>query len=336
MSQRTLKGLARYVWAVLAYTMGVILWGAYVRISGSGAGCGRHWPLCNGEVIPRPERLETIIELTHRLTSGVAGVLVLGMLVWAFRAAPRGHPVRLSAAVSTALIVVEGLLGAGLVRFELVAENRSAFRAGAMALHLANTFLLLGAIALTGWWASGRPRVRLRWGGGAALLLCGLAATLLVGATGAVTALGDTVFPRMELGANPSTTRHFLERLRVVHPVMAVLTTILVIFAARRAARARPDRRTRRLASAVAILFVVQVATGALNIVLLVPAWMQLVHLLLADFAWLALVLLSASALAAPPPFQELSNVRNDAADRQDAPHPSIRRGEGSAISGGA
>lgn len=295
------SSLARYAWGVLAFNFAVVLWGAYVRASGSGAGCGSHWPLCNGQVVPRPERIETLIELTHRATSGVAFLMVLGLLVWAFRARPRGHPVRIGAALSMALMVAEAGVGAGLVLLELVAHNRSAARAYWMAVHLANTFLLLGAIALTAWWASGGRPVRLRGAvAGRRVLLGALAATLVVGVTGAVTALGDTLFPKTAVGLDLDPTRHFLERLRIVHPVVAILTVLYVLLAGWWVARVRPDPLVRRLSGTVAALFGVQLAAGALNVALLAPVWMQLVHLLLADLAWVALVLLSASVMAAP------------------------------------
>lgn len=296
----TLNRFAKFAWGLLAYNLAVVLWGAFVRASGSGAGCGSHWPLCNGQVIPRPERIETIIELTHRASSGIDGVLVLGMLAWAFRAWPKGSPVRTGAVLSTVLIVTEGLIGAGLVLFEMVADNQSTARAWWMAAHLANTFLLLAALALTAWWASGGARVRLRGQGAAGWLLwAAIAATLVVGITGAVTALGDTLFPKTSLGLGLSGTRHFLERLRIVHPVVAVATALYVFAAVRGVRRLRPGAATRRLAAAVSTLFAVQLGAGALNVVLLAPTWMQLVHLLLADLAWLALVLLAASAWAA-------------------------------------
>jgi heme A synthase len=296
-----LHRFAKYAWGVLAFNLLVVLWGAYVRASGSGAGCGSHWPLCNGQVIPRPEHVEMLVELTHRATSGVAFLLVLGMLVWAFRAYPAGSTVRGGAAASMVLMVMEALLGAGLVLFGLVAENRSAFRAFSMAAHLANTFLLLAAIALTAWWGSGGRRVRLRGQGTTAWILhAALLATLAVGVTGALTALGDTLFPKTQVGLELSGTRHFLERLRIVHPVVAVLTALYVFLAGWIVRRHRPDAATRRLSGAVGALWAVQLAAGALNVALLAPVWMQLVHLLLADLAWLALVLLSASVLSAP------------------------------------
>ena len=69
--------LARSAWAVLAYNVVVILWGAIVRATGSGAGCGSHWPLCNGVVLPNAEKASTLIEFAHRATSGIALLLVV-------------------------------------------------------------------------------------------------------------------------------------------------------------------------------------------------------------------------------------------------------------------
>ncbi|MGH8637336.1 MAG: COX15/CtaA family protein, partial [Burkholderiales bacterium] len=93
--------VARFAWSVLLYTVGVIAWGAYVRATGSGAGCGAHWPLCNGVVLPRSPTIATIIELSHRVTSGIALVAVLALLVWVFRACRPGHPARTGAVLST-------------------------------------------------------------------------------------------------------------------------------------------------------------------------------------------------------------------------------------------
>src|SRR5690606_7460601 len=153
--------MRRYLWlawGTLAYNLGVIAWGAYVRATGSGAGCGSHWPLCNGEVIPRSPTAETLIEFSHRVTSGLALLLVVVMVVWARRLFPKGHPARLGAWLSLGVMVLEALLGAGLVLFGLVADDDSVARAVVMGLHLVNTLVLLGARTLAAWWASGgRP-----------------------------------------------------------------------------------------------------------------------------------------------------------------------------------
>src|SRR5947209_11898521 len=161
---------AAFAWGVVAYNLTVILWGAYVRASGSGAGCGNHWPLCNGEVIPRAERIQTLIEFIHRVTSGLTVILILTLAIWAFLTFPKKHPARKGAALSLIFIVTEALIGAGLVLFELVAQNASLARAMFISVHLVNTFLLLAFLTLTAWWASGfePPRVK---GQGAILLL---------------------------------------------------------------------------------------------------------------------------------------------------------------------
>jgi heme A synthase len=295
---RSTSGFARYAWGVLAFNVAVVLWGAVVRATNSGAGCGRHWPACNGEVMPELASHELLIELAHRATSGLALLLVVAMAVWAWRAFPAGHRVRRGAALSMALILVEALLGAGLVLFELVADDKSAFRAFSMAAHLVNTFLLLGALTLTGWWASGGGEVRVRGRGAlGAVLLSALGATILVGATGAVTALGDTLFPKTTVGFEFSSTAHFLERLRIVHPLLAIATGVYITIVAWVVRRARPTPATQRLATVLTTLFAMQVTAGVINIVLRVPLWMQLTHLFLADCVWIALVLTTASAL---------------------------------------
>ncbi|MBB4634835.1 COX15/CtaA family protein [Longimicrobium terrae] len=295
------RGFARYTWLVLAYTVAVVLWGAVVRATGSGAGCGSHWPACNGQVVLRAPSLETLIEFTHRATSGILGPMVIAMVWMAWRRFPKGHPARAGAVASLILTLTEGAVGAALVKLELVAHNASVWRAAAMAVHLTNTFLLLGALALTGWWASGRPAVRLRGQGAAgALMISAVVLTILVGAMGAVTALGDTLFPKTSMGFELSAV-HFLERLRVVHPIAAIGTGIFVALSGRMVRRLRPGRETERLSTALVALFGLQVMAGTVNVVLLVPVWMQLVHLLLADALWITLVLTAASVLAAEP-----------------------------------
>ncbi|HYR11491.1 MAG TPA: COX15/CtaA family protein [Longimicrobium sp.] len=290
------KRFARYAWLVLAYTVAVVLWGAYVRASGAGAGCGRHWPRCNGVVIPRSPSAETLIEFTHRATSGIAFLAVAALLWMAFRRFPRGHAVRPGALWSMVLMITEAGVGAGLVLLAYVAGNDSPWRAAWMAVHLTNTFLLLAAIALTAWWASGGRPVRVRGQGLAGVLaLAPIALVLLVGITGAITALGDTLFPKTSVGL--SSGMHFLERLRIVHPVLAVATAVFAIFAASRLRNLRPGRRTARLASLASMLLVIQLLVGTFNVALLAPIGMQIIHLLVADAVWLALVLLAASAL---------------------------------------
>ncbi len=213
--------LARLAWLVLGWNVLVILWGAFVRATGSGAGCGAHWPLCNGEVLPRAPELATLVELTHRVTSGMA-LLAVFYLAWrVFRGRPAGHPARRAATASVIFILSEAAVGAGLVLFRLVADNESVARALFMSVHLMNTFVLLACLTLTAHFASDDTRPSLDAASAWPFALAGLA-LLLVGTSGAIAALGDTLYPAGSLlsglAADLSPTAHLLVRLRLAHP----------------------------------------------------------------------------------------------------------------------
>ena len=297
--------IARFAWAVLAYNLGVIAWGAYVRATGSGAGCGAHWPLCNGQVIPRAADAEMLVEFSHRLTSGLALVAVVALFLWVRRACPRGHPARGGATWSLVFMLTEAALGAGLVLFQLVADNESIARALFMAAHLTNTFILIGWLALTAHWLSGGAPVRVRDGGVlVGWFTVGAAGLILAGVSGAIAALGDTLYPGRSIAAglsDLSETGQLLIRLRLLHPVITVAVgAALVVGMIRVSARNSPQGR--RLAALVAILTVIQLGAGFLNVLLLAPVWMQMVHLVLADLVWISFVLLAATMLGGRRP----------------------------------
>ncbi|MEO7144073.1 MAG: COX15/CtaA family protein [Bryobacteraceae bacterium] len=297
--------LAACAWVVLGLNLLVVLWGAFVRASGSGAGCGSHWPLCNGVVLPQAPTTHTLIEFTHRLTSGIALISVVVLVVWSFRASARRHPVRLAALGSLFFILTEAALGAGLVLFNYVTTNASGARAAFLSAHLVNTLLLLATISLTGWLASGGALPSERYDALAWTLLAALAGTIILGVTGAIAALGDTLYPAASVAAgikqDLSSASSVLLRLRVLHPFLAIAVGIAIIAAAWLASAHCAGELTRRLSSAVIVLVVAQLAAGLLNLLLLAPVWMQIIHLLLADLLWIALVLLTLSALAPHP-----------------------------------
>lgn len=292
-------------WTSLVYTIVVVLFGAWVRITGSGAGCGQHWPSCHGEVIPRTPTVATVIEFTHRASSGIYGIVILALVIAAFRIFPRRHWARRGAVLALVFTISEALVGARLVLLGLVADNDSIDRAVWMAIHLINTSLLTGGVALT-CWAGARPRVELRKMGRLGWLLCGaLVGLLLVGVTGAVTALGDTLYPvdssgaMMEtLSADLSSTAHFLQRLRVMHPILAVGVGLLTLVVTQAVADRRREPGTLRWARVVAISVIAQVTAGVVNILLSAPGWMQIVHLFLANVLWIALVFLTLEVIA--------------------------------------
>ncbi len=291
---------------MLGYTLLVIMYGAWVRVTGSGAGCGDHWPTCNGQVVPRDASAKTWIEYGHRITSGILGPLAIAQVVWAFVDRKQSSVTRWCATLTLFFIVFEALIGAGIVLAELVADNTSAARALVIALHLVNTLILTAAAALTAWFGSGNPvpvwrGLQFRY---APALVVGLCALVVVSGTGAVTALGDTLFPTESVLSDGLWARvneelspgaHFLVRLRAVHPVLAVVVGVGV---ATLGARFVDDGgpQAARLGRRLGIVTWTQMGLGSLNLVFAAPAWLQLVHLLGAQLTWILLVLLFVEA----------------------------------------
>lgn len=287
-----MANLVRYAWFVLVFNVVVILLGALVRATGSGAGCGRSWPTCEGELVPELEGA-TAIEFTHRGASGVALVLVIVLAVLAWRGTSKGHPARVGVVLAVVSIIGEALIGAMIVLAEWVAEDASVARAISVPLHLVNTLFLLATLALTIFWLSGgrrldfshNPRIT------RAVVVGGIA-LVLIAATGAITALADTLFPK---GGDISGEEHFLTRLRIVHPVLAVAASTIGWWVASRSQGGRGPA-----AMALPVLVGLMLLTGVVNVALGVPTWMQLVHLALADVLWVAYVFVSAAALQVP------------------------------------
>jgi cytochrome c oxidase assembly protein subunit 15 len=308
----TQKRFAAYAWFVLAFAIAVVLWGAGVRATGSGAGCGDQWPLCNGGWVPRAPALHTIVEFTHRITSGpTLGLFVIILVVFAFRLFPQRNVVRRLAVLVTLFTVTEALIGAALVLLGHVGANTSPNRAYTLAIHLLNTMVLLGAMALTGWFAAvsanassanGRREVSTEQPISRSLLICAPVAFLLISVTGAIAALGDTLFAVHSLAQGlqqdllPSA--HIFVRLRVWHPIVAALLGCFLVGVAVVILNKRPALRARRLALVVVFLTLLQAGAGAINVLLLAPVWMQITHLFIADSLWIALVLLCAEVIS--------------------------------------
>jgi heme A synthase len=282
------RRLARLAWILVWFVGVVILFGAVVRVTGSGAGCGVHWPTCQGEVFLLPKRVETAIELFHRITSGLSFIGVVALGVVFARKLPKGAPAKRWATWAIVFIVIESLIGAVLVLYGLVVGDRSAARAFMVPVHLANASLLMASLVLAAR-ATTHPTplgalFRARDTRGFVLLLFGL---LVASMLGAVTALGDTLFPpdaRLGLGErlllDQGSRAHFLERMRIIHPAFAVLVAGFVVRVALGVAldATRPSE-TRHLAMSITGITATQIAVGTLNVWLRAPAPMQIVHL---------------------------------------------------------
>lgn len=286
-----MRGLA---WTALGWNVLVILWGAVVRATQSGAGCGNNWPLCNGQVIPVSPRVDTIIEFTHRMMTGGATVLVLALLAGVLVVLEKGQRARVAAWVSMLLLVNEGFLGFLLVHFGYVTTNRSVGRVVVLSIHLSNTLLLLASLTVTAamvTWGSRRVVADAKT---RAWIFMGLAATLFVGVSGSLAALGDTLFPSTTLAGamaqDFSASAPLLLRVRWVHPAAACVAALFVVWLVVKA-------QWSGLARWVCGLLALQFVLGVADVLLLAPVWMQILHLLGADLYWIALVLLAVSVL---------------------------------------
>lgn len=298
--KRIPKALVRYAWGVVAYNVLVILWGAIVRTSGSGAGCGDNWPLCNGDFVPHHPRLATVIEFAHRSMSGISTVLVIGLVAWTFYATRRNHRARRAAVASAIFLVTEALLGAVLVLGGYVQNNISTARVVMQSIHFTNTLLFLGSLALTAWWLGDRHRLGITSVRSATSLTVpawtAIIATILTGATGAVAALADTLFPSPSLlagfASDFAANSPLLVRMRWVHPAAAVVGFCCVIWLVM--------KLRSQLGWIVAALLGLQFVLGIADVLLLAPTWIQIVHLLGADLYWIALACFAAEALWGP------------------------------------
>jgi cytochrome c oxidase assembly protein subunit 15 len=298
--------LRRFAWGVLAYFIAVILWGTLVRATGAGAGCGNHWPLCNGTILQHSASVSTMIEFTHRITSGLSFFAVVGLLAWTFAGTVRGHLARAAAVASVFLTLIEAILGALLVKLGLTAQSQSPLRPAYLALHLTNTLLLLAALTLTAHLLSrnrgylrGDIRMVAPFGAVAAIFV-----VMIVGVTGSLAALGDTLFPASSLGQalaqDFSSTSGWLVHWRWMHPTIAFVASIFLIWLLVRAAQRRTEWDNRGLSALVLFLLASVYVLGLLDVMLLAPLWVQVAHLLAADTLWTALVVLTARLTLEP------------------------------------
>ncbi len=289
-------GLRRFAWGVVAYNILVILWGAVVRSTGSGNGCGEHWPLCGGTVVQHWKTLASVIEFAHRASVGVSVFALVGLIAWTWRETTRRHLARVFAAASGVLTFNEALLGALLVKLGLTGTNESPERAVFLSLHLANTLLLLAALTLTAHFLS-RESARMR--GGVQLKHVGIASiglgtTLLVGVSGSLAALGDTLYPAHSLAEafaqDFAAGSHWLLHIRWIHPALSLVAAGFVLFLVVKGLLEGESR----LGWTVAALVASQMIMGIADVLLLAPTWLQVTHLLGADLLWAALIVLTA------------------------------------------
>lgn len=288
-------------WSVLIFNVMVVLGGAIVRATGSGDGCGESWPMCTDRLIPANPELETVIEFSHRVTSGLAVLGVIAMFMFAVRLYEKGHRVRNAAAASLGLLLFESVLGALLIVFAWVDQDASIGRMIVVPIHLLNTYILVGALTLTAWWSSGNPGPTKPVDGQMKRSLAlGAAGLLVIGAVGALNALADSLYPAESflsgVSAEFSGDAPWLLQVRIFHPLIAIGVGLGVAYLVMRLAPTATSR-TKRLGSAVGGLIVVQLFIGLVNVMLAAPLETQVIHLAIADAIWIVYLIFGASLL---------------------------------------
>lgn len=306
-SETKLDRFAKYAWFTVAVNVVVILWGVFLRASKSGDGCGQHWLTCHGEVIPSAPELKTIIEYSHRVTSALAFLAVLALLIWTFRKFQKGTAIRKTAVISFIFIITEAAVGAGLVLTGNTAETLTAARPFWMAGHLINTFILLSFLVLTARYASGGAALRFDHKRKFLVALAiGVLAVFIVGISGSIAALTHMVFPSGTLTeglANDlSSTSHILLRLRLLHPITAILTSVFLIFLTGWVVKeSGGEKSASKWSNILSLLLLAQLAFGSATLFMRAPIVMQIGHLLFADGIWISYVLFAAAFLSSNP-----------------------------------
>lgn len=293
------RSLEQFAWFAVGYNVLVVLWGALVRATGSGAGCGNHWPLCNGQIVPLSPRVDTIIEFTHRMMTGGAALIVAALIILVFQSVPKGQAARPAAIISTILLFNEAILGALLVKLGYVTGNQSAGRVVMLSIHLSNTLLLIAALTLTAVFTRTHQWTRdMRiQGPHTGLIAISLITTMIVGVSGSLAALGDTLFPanslRMAIEQDFAHTSPLLLRLRGVHPLSVIVSTFFIVWLV------AINRRTSNghLGKVILGLIGAQILIGIADVILLAPTWIQIVHLFVADLYWVSLTVFAARLL---------------------------------------
>jgi len=286
------KKLSTYAWVLVYYTLFVIVWGAWVRISHSGDGCGKSWPLCDGVLFPKDAEAKTWIEYFHRLTSGIYGLVVIHLFYLNQKFFPTKTLQRVFGFSTLILMIIEAALGAALVLKGLVGENATIFRLVVMTLHQINSLLLVGSTVALAWVTAKDPIYQ--WDLKKLFLHRGLLFLFIfIPATGAWAALSNTLFPSTDLlqglADDFSSDSPWILKLRILHPLLATGFCIYWSYFFWNQSEETQDPKVKKSSQYLAAFFVAALGFGALTLISLSPVWMKLVHLIMAQLLWILL-----------------------------------------------
>jgi len=275
------RRFTRLAWTAATFTYLLIILGAIVRITGSGLGCGEHWPLCNGKLLP-PLDLPTMIEYGHRLAAAAVSVLVTALAVYAWwLRRETGNEKRetpgVAAYMALTLLVLQVGLGAVTVKLSLPPWT--------VILHLGTAMLLLAtlivAAKLTPGASPGIPRTPRSRAGSVALVL-GFATVLFGALTANLGAASACLgFPLCNGQVVPA--GNYLQHIHWTHRLLAYTLFAYVVWWA--------VRSRRHGAWYVVALVTLQVAVAAAMVLFALPQPLQAAHVAVGAAVWAGLVL---------------------------------------------
>ena len=292
-SVRAFQYFQIYLWGILLFTVAVIISGDIVQATESGAGCGDSWPKCDGTLIPAFADVHVAIEFIHRMLTSVLSFGYLGLLVGGYLLFGRKHPVWRSILFSTAILLVEILLGASLVLFGWVEDNATWGRVIADSFHVVNTLVLLGSLVLIIFLsrpdggilvAKSNPKRR--------YLIFAMLIVILITVTGTINSLADTLYLSDHVVVEETPIAQLLVSVRAIHPLIAIIGGFAIIGFLYLVIE-EPSAQKSALGFAVFGVIFLQFLSGVFNIVLLTPVETQIIHLGLADTLWILLVFFS-------------------------------------------
>ena len=305
--RRAVPKFTLFAWLVLVYNLAAVAWGVFVRASKSGDGGGAQWPLLDLSHQPMNGEVARLIEGSHRISTGLCGVLAISLVVMAVRNFPRGHQARMFSFVALGLTLLEGAIGAVLVLFGLVTTNDSAARVGVMSFHVISTMLLVSSIALAAMASMGSGGIKLRGNGSMVpMSIVAVLSVMVLAVSGAVSALSHTLMPVdnvLAAAANPAS--HWLLRLQPLHPYLSLAVGLYFCIFAGLGMHLRPGRLVRKAGWIMLITYAGQLMMGLASIKLGAPIWMQMVHLVLGDVVFVSMVVFVASALVGDAPHRD-------------------------------
>jgi cytochrome c oxidase assembly protein subunit 15 len=303
MKKPRFSGLQLNFELLVFYTLLVILWGAWVRISHSGDGCGDSWPLCNDQLIPQTNSAKTWTEFSHRFMSGLYGIWVLGIWLWVkFKVDPQSS-LQKTKNLLLFFTFTEAALGAKLVLSGLVGLEDSIHRSFFMSLHMINSLALMAATYLCSLickieiqdkelykthlshFLSQTHRKK--------FILAGVF-LVFVFASGAIASLSTTIFPSsslwegllMDFKANS----HYLVKLRGSHPLTGLIAGLTSVALAYSLLMSGLHDQLRQQTSRFFVFSILQTALGILALLMLSPLPLKILHLTVGHLYFLSIV----------------------------------------------